>query len=253
MRVSDSGSAVADCTSPTLSGTNFSCNLATRTTPAATGTCTSWTGTGTQSDPYRCSTFSAFSGVFALAGVPTGTAGTKANAATTSTDTVTCANPSGTSSSNFNCTLTDTASNVGSCNTWSGSGTLSQPFYCSNFGAFGSSTFATTTRATASSYTQTATTSTTANVDRNTCSIATTSPFRITCTDLQSTPSRIVSCIPSSGTGTSSSPRMCSTSSAWTISGPDSPTYVSHTNRNNSTQQAGIYYYRPIRSLLVPK
>lgn len=243
MRVSDSGSAVADCTSPTLSAGTFSCNLATRTTPAETGTCTNWTGAGTQSNPYRCSTFSAFSGVFSLAGVPTGTAGTKSNAATTSTDTVTCANPSGTSNSNFNCTLTDTASNVGSCNTWSGSGTSSQPFYCSNFGAFGNSTFATTTRATASSYTQNATTSNNLIVNESSCSMSSSSPYTITCPLSSST--RTVTCIPDIGSGSNGQPRQCSANTTWTISGLGTPSYSSHTTSNNRRGATNARYYPP--------
>lgn len=245
MRVSDSGSTTADCSSPTLSAGTFSCNLATRTTPAETGTCNNWTGTGTQTNPYRCSSFSAFSGAFSLAGVPTGTAGTKSNAATTSTDTVSCTNPSGTSSSNFNCTLTDTASNVGSCTSWAGTGTNSNnAFYCTNFGAFGSSTFASTSKATATTYTQTATSQATANVTQNTCSMLANSPYTISCT-LASTPSRTLTCIPNAGNGTNGNPRRCSSNSTWTITGTDSPSYVSHNNSNTRRGSNPSAYYPP--------
>ncbi len=136
----------AMCANPQLSGSTFSCDLTMQNTNE-TGSCTSWTGSGTNASPYRCSTFGAFAGV----GTPTGsTPGTKSPATSVSTDTVTCTNPSGTSSSNFNCTLRDTQSNTGSCTAWTGNGTSTSPFSCSTFGTFGSATFTSSSQGTAS-------------------------------------------------------------------------------------------------------
>lgn len=225
MQVTLGGTGTAQCANPQRSGSAFTCDLTMQNTNE-TGSCTSWTGTGTNASPYTCSTFGAFAG----AGTPTGsTPGTKSAATTTSTDTVTCSNPSGTSSSNFSCTLTDTQGNTGSCTTWTGNGTSASPFSCSNFGTFGSATFTASSQATATSYSTPSTIQKTAIVSESSCSIQQSSPWTITC-PLQSTPARTISCIPSSGDGSSGNPYRCTSSSSWTIDGTPTATYVSNTN-----------------------
>lgn len=55
-------SATALCSSPTLNAGTFSCNIALQT-PSVAGNCNTWGGSGTSGDPYKCTTFSSFSGV----------------------------------------------------------------------------------------------------------------------------------------------------------------------------------------------
>ena len=161
MQVTLGGTGTAQCANPQRSGSAFTCDLTMQNTNE-TGSCTSWTGAGTNASPFTCSTFGAFAG----AGTPTGsTPGTKSTATTTSTDTVTCSNPSGTSSANFSCTLTDTQSNTGSCTTWTGNGTSGSPFSCSDFGTFGSATFTASSQAAATSYSTPSTIQKTSNVE----------------------------------------------------------------------------------------
>ena len=175
MQVTLGGTGTAQCANPQRSGSAFTCDLTMQNTNE-TGSCTSWTGTGTNASPYTCSTFGAFAG----AGTPTGsTPGTKSTATTTSTDTVTCSNPSGTSSSNFSCTLTDTQSNTGSCTTWTGNGTPASPFSCSNFGTFGSATFTASSQAAATSYSTPSTIQKTATVNEGPARSDSSSPFTI--------------------------------------------------------------------------
>lgn len=246
MRVTLGGTGTAMCANPQLSGSTFSCTLTMQNTDE-TGSCTRWTGSGTSGSPYRCSTFGAFTGV----GTPTGaTPGTRSTATTTSTDTVTCATPSGTSSSNFNCTLTDTQGNTGSCTSWTGNGTSQSPFSCSTFGNFGSSTFTASSQGATSSYSTPSTIRRSVTVDEASCSIRQSSPWTITC-PLLSTPSRTATCIPSSGDGTSSRPYQCSSSSSWTIDGTPTATYVSNTNSTDVRRPASgtnrPRYYPPAR------
>lgn len=246
MRVSDT-TAVANCSAPTLSGTgNFSCTLATATTPAESGSCTAWAGNGTNGDPYRCTTFGTFSGTYLGFGAPVGTGKNKAQFAPgASTDTVTCNNPSVTNlGATFTCgSLTDTSGNTGTCTTWAGTGTSADPFYCSVFGSFGNATFATSSRSTAQTIIALKRVQN-SNVNVTSCSIATSSPYTISCT-LSTTPSRTLSCNPKNGNGNSDKPRSCNSSSTWTIGGSDSPSYVSHTNSGTKTTQGSINYYAP--------
>ena len=159
MQVTLGGAGTAQCANPQLSGSTFTCALTMQNTNE-TGSCTSWTGAGTNASPYKCSTFGAFAG----AGTPTGsTAGTKSTATTAGTDTINCSSPSGTSSSNFNCILTDSQGNVGSCTTWTGNGTSSSPFSCSSFGTFGGISFTASGQAAKTSYTSNSTQPTTEN------------------------------------------------------------------------------------------
>ena len=248
MQVTLGGTGTAQCANPQRSGSAFACDLTMQNTNE-TGSCTSWTGTGTNASPYTCSTFGAFAG----AGTPTGsTPGIKSTATTTSTDTVTCSNPSGTSSSNFSCTLTDTQSNTGSCTTWTGNGTSASPFSCSNFGTFGSATFTASSQAAATSYSTPSTIPKAPDVTESTCSIGQNSPFTITCS-LNSTPARTFSCTPDATVqvnigGNSRTVRYCSSSVGGPITGSPAATHVSHTNSTNNVlrdNNNGPRYYPP--------
>jgi type IV pilus assembly protein PilY1 len=244
MQVSLGGSGTAMCSNPQKSGSTFSCDIALQTTNE-TGSCTTWTGTGTSNDPYTCQTFGAFSdGV----GTPTSTSvGTKSSASSSAgTDIVTCASPTGNTNSNFSCTLTNASSTSGSCTTWIGNGTSTSPFSCSAFGSFGGTAFTATSQASSTSYTY----STQVNQAAETvssCSISASSPNQITC----SLPSgRTASCTPSGDGKSSGTPYNCSTSNSWTISGSPTASYVSNTNRSSTTSFVNSsgrtrYYYAP--------
>lgn len=229
MTVSTASSpAVANCTDPSLSGGTFSCTIRTQTTNE-TGSCTTWTGSGTSTSPYRCSTF----GAFPSSGTPTsaspGTTGTASSG--TVTDTVTCSNPSyGTA---FSCTLTNAANASGSCTTWAGTGTSSSPFSCSDFGTFGGSTFAPSSQAAATSFS--ADVSTTEDV-----AFCSPGSNQITCT--AKTSGRQVSCT-TTGDGTKSNPYTCSSSSTWTISGTPAATVTSYEAYSGTKKGAGGFYY----------
>ena len=245
MQVTLGGTGTALCSNPKLSGTNtFTCAVTLQNIDQS-GSCTSWTGSGTNASPYKCSSFGAFVGV----GTPTGsTPGTKSTATTASTDTVTCTNPSGTSSSNFSCTLKDTANNTGTCTTWIGNGTSTSPFSCSNFGAFGSATFAASSQATATSYSTPSAVQKVSTVNESTCSIIQKSPYTITCA-LNSTPSRTFSCNPDTSIKVNNKTvRYCTSSQGGPISGSPTATHVSHTNSTNNVLQvnsSGTRYYPP--------
>ena len=240
MQVTLGGTGTAQCANPQRSGSAFTCDLTLQNTNE-TGSCTSWTGTGTNASPYTCSTFGAFAG----AGTPTSsTPGTKSNATTTTTDTVTCSNPSGTASSNFSCTLTDTQGNTGSCTTWTGNGTLASPFSCSDFGTFGSATFTASSQAAATSYTTPSTVLKTSSVNESSCSMDSSSPFTIRC-DFATPSTRSFTCVPSAGTGTNQNARTCSSASSWSISGTPAATYSSNTNSSTRRGGSGARYYPP--------
>ena len=228
MTVALGGSGVADCANPTLSGSTFSCSITMQNTNEI-GSCTTWTGSGTSTSPYRCSTFAAFPG----SGTPTGISpGTTATASSgTTTDTVTCSNPS--YSSAFSCTLTNAASASGSCTTWSGTGTSASPFSCSNFGNFGGSTFTSSSQAAAASFSTNG--STTELV--NSCSYAS---GNITCTG--ATSNRQISCT-TTGNGSKTTPYTCSSSSTWTISGTPTATETSYQASSGYTGASGSRYY----------
>ncbi len=229
MTVVTSGSSdVADCSNPSLSGSTFSCAIATQNTNE-TGSCTTWTGSGTSTSPYRCSTFAAFPTSGTPSSVSPGTTATASSG--TTTDTVTCSNPS--YGSTFSCTLTNAASASGSCTTWAGTGTSASPFSCSNFGNFGGSTFTSSSQAAATSFSTGG--STTESV--NSCGYGSN---KITCTG--STSGRQISCS-TTGSGTKSSPYSCSTSSTWTISGTPAATETSYQASSGYTGGPGNRFY----------
>nr|MBL8410256.1 hypothetical protein [Dechloromonas sp.] len=230
MKVTLGGSGTALCANPSLVSGSFSCDIAIQTTNES-GSCTSWTGTGSSSSPYSCQTFGPFSdGV----GTPASfTAGTTSTASSTAgTDTVSCANPTGTSSANFSCTLTNSVGTSGSCTNWIGNGTSVSPFSCSNFGTFGGTAFTTSSSATAATYI--AATQITQPVESVTsCSIGTSSPNAISCT-LSS--GRTATCNNPTGDGRSGgTPYYCNSSNSWTISGSPTASYVSNTSSTSNT------------------
>lgn len=235
MQVTAGGTGTALCSNPTQSGSSFSCNIALQTSGEA-GSCTTWTGSGTNTSPYKCSTFGSFADGL---GTPTSSSvGTKSSVSTTASDTVTCTNPSGTSSSNFSCTLTNTSNYTGSCSTWTGTGTASSPFTCSSFGTFNGQSFTTSSNGANGSYANT--TQTTQSPE--TVSSCSTTSGKVTCT-LSS--GRTATCTPSSGSGTSKKPYVCNSSAAWAISGSPSATYVSNGSNSTATLSGSYYIYAP--------
>lgn len=229
-------SATAQCSNPTLTAGTFSCDIALQT-PSVSGSCTTWAGAGTSADPYKCTAFSSFSGV----GTPNAiTNGTKSSASTSNSETVSCNSPSGTSSSTFNCVLTDSASNSGSCDTWSGSGTSGSPFQCTDFGTFNGAAFSASGYGAAASYN--VSTPATQAVD-NVTSCSSWSSSAIVC-DLAS--GRTLTCDPDTGSGNNAgASRQCSASTTWTISGTPVATRVSHTNSTTGVLHGGKYYKQP--------
>lgn len=237
MTVTLGGSGTALCSNPQLTGSAFSCDIAIETTNE-TALCTSWTGTGTSSSPYRCQTFGAFSdGV----GAPTSTTvGTRSTASgSTGTDTVTCTNPSGTNSSNFSCTLANNSGTIGACSSWIGNGTPASPFSCSNFGAFGNTTFVQSSSTPAITYSATAQ-ATQAAQPTSSCSLIT-GPRRIQCTLPLG---RTATCSPK-GSGSSSSPYYCDSSVSWSIGGSPSASYVTNTNQTTTSGSGSSRYTAP--------
>lgn len=232
MSVSLAGTGVANCANPTYSNGSFSCSITMADTNEA-GSCSSWTGSGTNTSPYTCATF----GAFPISGTPsTATGATKSTATTTSSasETVSCTNPTY-AGSTFSCTLKDSSNTTGSCTTWQGTGTSISPFSCSDFGLFGSATFtqssqnaATTFNSGSSSITETATG----------CSYNSSKKI-ITC-DL---PSGGKTTCTTSGTGTTSNPYICKTTSTWTIANRPSATVTAITN--GITSPTGTKKYLP--------
>lgn len=234
MTITLSGSGTALCTNPQLAG-SFSCTLAMQTGEA--GSCSSWTGSGTSTSPYRCSTF----GAFGALGTPTSnTVGTKSSASTTSTDTVTCTSPAGTSSSDFSCLLKDTANNTGSCNTWTGTGSSGSPFTCTSFGLFNGVSFSSSSTAAAATYSQSAQVTQAADA---VTSCSTYSSSQIGCTLASG---RTFTCTVNQGNGnTPGNARICSASSTFSISGTPTASHVSHLNATSATTSGGKYYKPP--------
>lgn len=231
MKVAGSGSDVVTCSSSSLTGSTFSCSIALQSN-GSSGSCASWSGTGTNSSPYKCTDFNAFASGQKLASVTPSTTSSASTGA--STTTVSCTNPSHNGTS-FGCSLTASDGKTGSCTTWSGSGSSADPFTCSAFGSFsGGMTFSGTGTST-SSFVKT-TSGTSASDKSPSCALAN-SPRRITCA--LSTGST-ATCSSLSGSGTSKSPYVCSGS--WTSTGGE--TNFSHTD-GSRTSSSGIYYRPP--------
>lgn len=229
MRVSLAGSGTANCASPTLSSGSFSCAI-TMAETNETGSCSSWTGSGTNTSPYTCASFGAFPG----SGTPSSaTGGTKSTATTTTTatDTVSCSSPTY-SGSTFSCTLKNSSNTTGSCTTWLGTGTSASPFSCSGFGLFGSTTFTQSSQNAASTFTSGSTNNT---ENASSCSYGS---GKITCT----LPSGGQTTCTTTGNG-NTTPYACSTSSTWTIA--NRPTATVTSVSNGTTTGTSPNKYKP--------
>ncbi len=247
---SGTGSQTAMCTNPQLAGSTFSCSLALQTV-GTSGSCTTWAGSGTSASPYTCSTFGSFGGLTPTNATP----GIQSTATTNISETVTCTNPSGTSSANFTCTLRDSANNTGSCTSWIGDGTSGSPFTCSSFGTFAGVNFSASSAGygTAQTYT-TAGATTSATEIPSSCTLLTpaTTPT-ISCT----LPSgRTASCRTDAGTGANSNNGAfrCGSNATFNITGapPAAETdhnNVSGNNRVSITIGGNTYYYRPFNEI----
>jgi len=232
MTVALGGSGVVDCANPTLSDGVFSCSITMESTNEI-GSCSSWTGAGTSSSPYRCSTFNAFPS----SGTPSSiSAGTKSTASSETNATVNCTNP--TYAPTFDCTLANSSGTSGSCTTWTGTGTSASPFSCSNFGTFGSSTFSPSSQGAATSFSTPSTT--TESPSSSSCSY---SSGKITCT----LPSGRKTTCTTSGNG-GNSPFTCTTSSTWTINGSPTATVTGFVSSNSYKGSWGNRFY-PLTSV----
>ena len=118
------GSDTVQCSSPSI-GSPFSCNLALASN-GSTGSCNTWSGSGSSISPYYCSNFGAFTGGSTISSSTNGTA-TSANL--TGSSTVTCTNPAVGTSGLYSCTLTLGGSSTVACSP-TGKGTSSSPFAC---------------------------------------------------------------------------------------------------------------------------
>lgn len=170
--------------------------------------CSAWTGDGSSGAPYKCTTFT---------GLPAGATATPNTTQETlsnpASDTVNCSSPS--YSGGFACTLTMAGtSQTGSCGTWSGSGASNDPFKCTSFGAFGTSSFVAAATTSPSSFISTETSSVPTRVPasgttRYTCTVATVSGvLRATC--------NLGNGLTATSTSSSGSPRSFS---SWSIPG----------------------------------
>ncbi len=175
MLVALGGSDTATCTNPSQSGSTFTCSLALQSNND-TGSCSTWTGTGSSSLPYNCSTFGAWSGGETFVSTAPGIT---SSVSTSATSTVTCASPTYTNGS-FSCNLA-MGGTSGTCTSWIGNGSSGSPFECSTFGLFGSNTFSVSTKAAASSFSATVTTSTPMTNNNLTCSVTNGSTMTVTC------------------------------------------------------------------------
>jgi len=104
-----------------------------------------YTGAGTSSSPYKCASFNNSSGGVAVGLVSAATTNTLPGASGLGGSvTLSCPNNSFTSAP-YPCTATLSNGATGICSSWTGTGTSSDPYICTGFGAFsGGETFATT-------------------------------------------------------------------------------------------------------------
>lgn len=132
MKVYPSGSDVADCNGPALSGSTFSCGSISLRSDASTGTCTTWSGNGTSLLPYTCTAFTFANGLTVSSATP---AATSTAVGSSSNTNVSCTNPQLYSGS-MDCSMALSNGHTGSCTSWSGTGTSASPYVCSTFSAF---------------------------------------------------------------------------------------------------------------------
>jgi type IV pilus assembly protein PilY1 len=131
MVVYPNGADVANCENPTLTGGTFRCGSVTLASDGTVGTCTATAGSGTDSAPYRCSSFGPFGDV-----TPSSSAGSATSTATATVNTtVTCTSPDF-AQTPFHCTLTMAGGATGTCNSWQGNGGATTPWTCGDFKKF---------------------------------------------------------------------------------------------------------------------
>ncbi len=236
--ISGTTSPTAECTNPSLSGSTFSCDIS---IPAngETGSCTTFTGTGTSTSPYRCTTFGAWSGGETYSSI---SANTISSASLSGSEAVTCSSPSY-SAGSFSCTLTNSSGTNGSCNSWGGSGTSSAPYYCATFGSFGTQSFAASSQAAASNFSASVSTTNTFTDNTLSCSV---SGKTISCPlNVSGDATRTASCTANKGSGTSSSPYYCNSSAAWSMTGTPAAAFSTVTNSGTKVSLSSKYYYLP--------
>ena len=231
MVVATSGGDVANCTNPSLSGGTFSCAF-TQQSNGGNLTCASWSGNGSTTSPYACTSFNPSGSGQVFSGV---TPGTKSSASAGDTTTVSCVNPSF-NGTTFACDLVAAGGNSGSCITWSGSGlSATDPFTCTAFGSFsGGAVFSGSGTSTASFVRASGNQPQTD--EKPPCTFTSTPSKKLNCS---LTTGSIVTCTNFSGNGTKNNPYVCT--GAWTSSGGE--TGFSHGNGNKKT--SGSIRYRP--------
>ncbi len=234
MVLSGAGDGV-NCTSPARSGSAFSCDMTLQSNGAA-GSCTTWTGSGTDASPYTCTALGAFAGNPAFASI---TPETKSNATTNADTTVTCSNPTH-NGTTFSCTLTDSSGNLGSCIMWTGSGlSAADPFTCATFGTFSGGVAFSGTATAASTFVKT--TAAQSKTDNGpSCSFTNAPTRKVAC---QLSTGNTATCTNIVGTGASNKRYRCDNGSNWTSSGGG--TGFSHTNGVDGVVAPNIYYRLP--------
>ncbi|MBL8449484.1 MAG: hypothetical protein JNM32_06125 [Dechloromonas sp.] len=254
MLVAPSGSTgVVDCLNPTVVGGSppISCAF-TLLNSTDTAACSSWTGSGTLASPYSCTAFGAFAGV-----VPTTVAAVAPPsiilAGGGSSSTVSCTSPTLTGGV-FDCSLALGNGHTGTCTNWTGAGnSAATPYVCGSFSTFsGGESFLPngTNTVTSSSFNVT-----TQKVDpsastRVSCTV-TNSGGTVTTSCPLALSSGNATCTTYSGSGTSASPKVCTS-----FGFGSGQVYVSSSNSTSSlTSIGGVRYatlYRITYDVTVP-
>lgn len=198
-------SSSVSCSGPQISNGSFGCTALTlNDTFGSTGSCTTWTGSGTSALPYKCAAFGNFSNGETISSV---NSTTSTQVVSSTSDTVNCTGP--TLGSPFSCTLT-AASNggLGSCSSWVGNGTAGSPYACATFGTFAGG------MSIASSTPNAATSTALSGTGSISCSSATVSGSgTFSCTPMLNGDTS--TCNSPTGLGTNSSPYRCSSFGAF--------------------------------------
>jgi type IV pilus assembly protein PilY1 len=216
MQVTQSGSDTATCTNPQLAGA-FSCALALQTS-GSTGSCTTWTGDGSVSTPYRCTSFGPWSGGETFASSTPVNVSAVADSSTTS---VSCTNPTF-DSNHFDCTLTRADGTTGSCSGgWTGNGSAATPYQCATFGLFGTDHFNPSSQDAAANFSPTVTVATPRTDTINTANCTGGGAVNTNMTCPLGIAGKTASCKIVGGSGSSGSPFVCDgTASNWSFNDP---------------------------------
>lgn len=220
-----------NCANPVKDGSNFSCSLTLAST-SEVGSCTTWSGSGTQADPYNCvRTNMAF-----VAGTPaTLVKGAAVSVLTGGADaTATCTSPTLTAGGVFSCgSLTLDSGESGTCTAWQGNGSSGSPFSCTAWGAFGSKTFV------PSGVTTPASVEVTITDNPKSCSG---SSGKISC---KLSDGSTVGCTKNvGGGGSSGDPYYCTASAAWTFPASYGTVTVVSTTQAASATKSGTKWYK---------